>query len=370
MTCKQIFKYLEDWAPKEIAWQNDNVGLQVGQSNKKVKNILLSLELTNEALTQAIYKNCNLIITHHPLIFHPIKKLDLTSDNINSLIEKLIKNDINLFSAHTNLDFAKNGVSFQLAKTLGLKNINFLKNLEANQYKLSVFVPEGYLDKVASAIFSAGGGVIGEYSECSFRCIGEGTFKGSDFSNPKLGVKNKFEKVREIKLEVIVESWKIENVIKSMLTAHPYEEPAYDIYPLRNKNVNYGAGAIGNFESEITITQLLNLVSKKLKAKNIRYVEGLKDKLKTIAVCGGSGSDLLQEALNKNAEAFITADIKYHTFHSAHKKIWLIDAGHYETEYPILDEIQKRLLNFIPKNEKIKIFKFNGNTNPIKFYNN
>lgn len=370
MTFKQIFKYLEDWAPKEIAWQNDNVGLQVGQANKKIKNILLSLELTNEVINQAISKNCNLIITHHPLIFPPIKKLDLTSDKTSSLIEKLIKNNITLFSAHTNLDFTKHGVSFQLAKRLGLKNISFLKNLEANQFKLIVFVPEKDLEKVSTAIFTAGGGKIGEYSECSFRTAGEGTFKGSEMSNPTIGQKSKYEKVKEIKLEVLVDSWKLDNVLNAMLLAHPYEEPAYDIYPLNNKNVNYGVGAIGFIESSLKISQFLSLVSKKLGAKNIRYVEGSKDRLKTIAVCGGSGGDLLQEAINKKADAFITADIKYHTFHFAYKKIWLIDAGHYETEYPILDEIRKRLSNFILKNEKIKILKFSGNTNPIKFYHN
>ncbi len=369
MTCKEVFKYLEEWAPKEIAWQNDNVGLQVGHSNKKVKNILISLELTDEVLKYAVKKNCNLIITHHPLIFHPIKNLNLNDNSNSKLIEQLIKHQITLYSAHTNLDFAKNGVSFQLAKVLGLKNISFLKNLESNQVKLIVFVPEKDLEKVASAIFDAGGGIIGEYSNCSYRSKGEGTFKGSEMSNPAVGIKGIYEKVSEVKLEVLVDFWNLNEVIKSMLLAHPYEEPAYDIYPLKNKNVNFGVGAIGTFEKPLTASEFMNLVSKKLATKQIKFVEGASRKINKAAVCGGSGSDLLPEAINKNADAFITADIKYHTFHSAHKKIWLIDAGHYETEKPILDILHKKLTKLSQEDSDIKIIKFNGNTNPIKIYN-
>lgn len=369
MTCREVFKYLEEWAPKEIAWQNDNVGLQVGHTNKKIKNILISLELTEEVFKYAVKKNCNLIITHHPLIFHQIKNLNLNANSNSKLIEQLIKHEITLYSAHTNLDFAKNGVSFQLAKVLGLKNISFLKNLESNQFKLIVFVPEKDLEKVAAAIFNAGGGIIGEYSNCSYRSKGEGTFKGSEVSNPAVGIKGVYEKVSEVKLEVLVDFWKINEVLRSMLLAHPYEEPAYDIYPLKNKNVNFGVGAIGNFEKPLTATELMNLVSKKLANKQIKFVQGASRKIRKVAVCGGSGSDLLEEAINKNADALITADIKYHTFHAAFKKIWLIDAGHYETEKPILDILKKKLTEVLQENTEIKIMKFNGNTNPIKIYN-
>lgn len=369
MTCKEIIKYLEDWAPKEIAWQNDNVGLQVGRITAKLKNILLSLELTPDVVSQAIKKNCNLIITHHPLIFQPVKSLNQNTDLNTQLIEKLIKNDISLYSAHTNLDFTKNGVSFQLAKKLGLQNITFLKNLKSNQFKLSVFVPETHVEKVASAIFSAGGGVIGEYSNCSFRLIGEGTFKGSNYANPTVGSKGKFEKVKEVKLEVLVESWKLGVVLKAMISAHPYEEPAHDIYPLENYNVNFGAGAIGYVKNELSLSDTLALISQKLRARNLRYVKGKKQWIKKIAVCGGSGSDLIPDAIKNGADAFVTADIKYHTFHSAQNKILLIDAGHYETETPVLDEVQRRLKKLIGEKDKIQILKFNGNTNPINFYN-
>lgn len=369
MTCKEIIKYMENWAPPGIAWKNDNVGLQVGSTNKQIKNILLSLDLTVEVVNDAVRKKCNLIITHHPLIFKPITKLDLTSDTTAQLIHKLIKNEITLYSAHTNLDFTKHGVSFQLAKKIGLKNIRFLTHEKANQYKLSVFVPEKHLEKVAEAIFAAGGGIIGEYSNCSFRTEGEGTFMGSNYASPVVGRKGKFEHAKEIKLEVLVHSWKITEILRAMLSVHPYEEPAYDIYLLENKNVNFGAGAIGYFNKPLSTSQTLALISSKLGAKNLRYVKGKGTKIKNVAVCGGSGSDLIHEAINKGADAFVTADIKYHAFQAAEGKILLIDAGHYQTEVPVLDEIKKRLSSLIKEKDKIKILKFNGKTNPINFYN-
>jgi len=369
MTCREVIKYLEDWAPQQIAWQNDNVGVQVGSINKKVTNIMLSLEITPAVVNQAIKKNCNLIITHHPLIFYPIKKLDLNNDSDAQLIEKLIKKDITLYSAHTNLDFTKHGVSFQLAKQLGLRNITFLKNQKSNQYKLSIYIPPSHVEKVAASIFAAGGGTIGEYLSCSFRSEGEGTFKGSSDSNPSVGLKDRHERVKEIKLEVLVNSWKLNNVLKSMFSSHPYEEPAYDIYPIENNNVNYGAGAIGNFEKGLSLSATLSLVSQKLETKSFRYVEGSRKRISRVAVCGGSGSDLINEAINSGADAFVTSDIKYHAFHSAKGKILLIDAGHYETEIPVLNEIQRRLSSLVKEKREIKVLKFNGNTNPINIYN-
>lgn len=369
MTVKELTKYLEDWAPPGAAWEKDNVGLQVGSSNSKIQNILLSLELTNEVINEALKKNCNFIFTHHPLIFNPIKNITFQSNYQSDLISKLIKNDINLFSSHTNLDFTKDGVSFELAKKLKLKKITFLQNEEANQYKVVVFVPEKNLDNLSKALFDLGAGIIGEYENCSFRLIGEGTFKGSDKTNPYLGKKNQFEKVNEVRLEIIVDSWKLKNVISAITKNHPYEEPAFDIYPLKNKNINYGAGAIGELPNQMDIKDFLEHVKKSLKLNNFRYSIGNRKKIQKVAVCGGAGSDLLQYAINENADAFITADIKYHTFHDAVNKILLIDAGHYETEIPVLDIVETKIQNFIKeKNESIKVYKYSGSTNPIKFY--
>src|SRR5512139_3015418 len=193
MTGKEIIKYLEDWAPKGIAWQKDNVGLQVGNPETKIMNILLSLDLRDEVIESAIKEDCNLIITHHPLFYYPLKNLDFSKNKNALMIEKMIKNNIILYSAHTNLDFTKHGVSYQLAKRLDLKNIKFLKNLKENQFKLSVFVPHTHVNIVADAMHREGAGIIGEYSHCSFRSSGAGTFRGSHQSNPSIGKKGKVE---------------------------------------------------------------------------------------------------------------------------------------------------------------------------------
>ncbi len=371
MTCNDIIKYFEGWAPREIAWQKDNVGLQVGSTNRKVKNIMLCLELTDSVLDDAIKKRCNFIFTHHPLLFRPLNKIDTETNKISRQVEKLIKNDITLYSAHTNLDFTKDGVSFELAKVLKLKNIRFLHNAESNQFKLTVFVPGEHAEKVTGAIFEEGGGIIGEYSGCSFRTEGKGTFTGSAKSKPSVGRKQVRESISEVKLEVVVDSWKLPGVIKSMIKAHPYEEVAYDVYPLNNLNVNYGAGALGELETSMSRKDFLKHVSEKLRAKNFRYTGGKSGRISTVAVCGGSGSDLISDAVKSGADAYITADLKYHTFHDYSGKILLIDAGHYETEIHSLNEVKRRLEKFIGgRKSNTKVFKYGGSTNPIIFYNN
>lgn len=368
MRCDRIIKMIEDWAPKPIAWDRDNVGLQIGSLQRQVKTILLCLDVNEKVVDEAISKKCNLIISHHPLLFHPIKELETQHDKTSRIIEKLIKRDITLYSAHTNLDFTKEGVSFQLAKKLKLINQKFLLNLSSNQSKIAVFVPLNHLEKVANAMFNAGAGIIGEYSNCSFSSDGTGTFRGSDKSNPKVGQKNKFEKVDEIKLEMLVDSFKLNKVIAAIKQSHPYEEVAYDVYPLSNQNVNYGMGVLGDLQIGLTEKQFLNFVSKSLRIKNFRFTRSKKSIIKKVAVCGGSGSDLLDQAISSGADALITADVKYHRFQDAEEKILLIDAGHYETEIPVLDEIKKRIEKSF--NNEVKVFKYSGSTNPIVFYNN
>lgn len=370
MIVSELTKYLEDWAPPGAAWDKDNIGLQVGSDSGKIKNILLALELNYEVLDEALKKNCNLIFTHHPLIFNPLKKIDTQKDSKAQLISQLIKNDITLYSAHTNLDFTKDGVSFELARVLKLKKVKFLKHEESNQYKIVVFVPEENLENLSKSIFDAGGGIIGEYENCSFQLKGEGTFKGSEKSNPTIGKKENFEKVNEVRLEVLVDNWKLNKVISAIIKNHPYEEPAYDVYPLKNKNINYGAGAVGELENEMGLKEFLQHVQKSLKLTNFRYVKGKANRIKKVAVCGGSGSDLLPNAIDANADAFITADIKYHTFQDAENKILFIDAGHYETEIFALNVVEKKIKKYLEEKleDNIDVFKFSGSTNPIKFY--
>jgi dinuclear metal center YbgI/SA1388 family protein len=323
------------------------------------------------AVERAISKNCNLIITHHPVIFAPLKKLDLESDGKAQIIEKCIQKNVTVYSAHTNFDFSYNGVSFALANKLGLTKVEFLENTNRDQYKLVVFVPELFLDRLSDAIFEAGGGRIGNYNKCSYRVSGTGTFEGNEKSNPLLGTSENFEQVEEIKLEVILDKWNLHNVISEMIHAHPYDEPAYDIYPLENDNVNYGYGAIGNLNKALSEKEFLQLVSKSLRADNLRFCSGTGRKIKRVAVCGGSGVQYLNSALLKGADAYVTADIKYHDFQAAEKRILFVDAGHYETEIHSLKELQKVLSEYVnKKNGGSEIFINSGSTNPVKFYNN
>jgi dinuclear metal center YbgI/SA1388 family protein len=369
MKCIEIIKNIENWAPKEIAWQKDNVGLQIGDTDKQIKNILLCLEINDNVVEEALKNECNLIVSHHPFFFSPLKKIDITNDRNSRLIQKLIKNDIILYAAHTNLDFTKDGVSYQLAKRLELQNIKFLVNLKSNQYKISVFIPENFCEKVAQAIFRAGGGVIGEYTRCSFRTKGNGTFNGSEKTRPVLGKKEEYMFVNEVKLEVLVDRWKLNDVLSEIKRVHPYEEIAYDLVPLDNPNVNYGIGAVGDLSKDYTSNDFLNYLAHKLKIKNFRYAKSKKSKIRKVAVCGGSGSEYINEAIADKCDAYITADIKYHTFQGAGENILLIDAGHYETEIFSLNEIKKRITLQLNHNKKIKVYLYSGSTNPVIFYN-
>ncbi len=368
MEINRVIKYLDDWLPEATAWTDDNIGLQVGNPQNHLSNILLALELDNKVLKQAIKKKANLIITHHPFIFTPLKNLNFQTNPKAQIIKELIENDITLYSAHTNLDYVKGGVSFELAEQIKLRNINFLNHQKSNQYKIVVFLPEHSVKVVSDAIFNAGGGIIGEYSECSTINSVTGTFKGSSLSKPTVGRANNFEKVDEVRLEILVDAWKLDNVVESMKLAHPYEEPAYDIVVLKNKNSNYGAGAIGEFEKPMNVKEFLAHIKESLKANGLKYTHGNKSKIKNVAVCGGSCSDLISSAISANADAFITSDIKYHTFQDAENRIMLVDAGHYETEVPVLN-VLKRKLDILLQGNKIKVFKYSGSTNPIKFYN-
>jgi dinuclear metal center YbgI/SA1388 family protein len=347
------------------------VGLQVGSLKQRVSNIFLCLELTPKSLDEALKKKADFIFTHHPFIFKPLKKVNTDSDPKGILIKKLIENNITLYSAHTNLDFTKDGVSFELAKNLRLENPEFLVNQKSNQYKLVVFVPQNHLDNLSKALFKSGAGIIGEYDSCSFQNEGIGTFKGSEFSNPAVGKKENFEKADEIRLELLVDSWKLNNVIKALKKTHPYEEPAFDIYPLNNENQNYGYGVLGYLKKSMSQNEFLSHLCKSLKTNNLRYSIGKSGKIKSVAVCGGSGSDLLASAIKRKADAFVTADLKYHTFQDGEGQILFVDAGHYETEIHVLNIVKKKLEKFVKeKGEKIGIIKYSRSTNPIKFFNN
>ncbi|MBS4028717.1 MAG: Nif3-like dinuclear metal center hexameric protein [Ignavibacteriales bacterium] len=356
MTIRDIAQQLESWAPKDLAWEKDNVGLQVGDANIPVERILVALDVTENILSEAREKNVQLIISHHPLLFRPLASVT-PNDRVGALVLQLIRNNIALYSAHTNLDFTKNGVSTALAEQLGLTDIRFLVPLSPMQKKVVVFVPENSVEKVAEAMTKAGGGIIGNYDSCSFRSEGTGTFRGNVFAHPTVGTVDKLESVAEVRLEMVAPKWKLPDVLTAMKSAHPYEEVAYDVYPIENISSECGMGAIGTLTKPMSLTEFIPYVKEKLGIPFLRYSQGKTDVVERVAVCGGSGSQFLSNAISQKADAYITADITYHTFHEAEGRTILMDAGHYETERHILPRIVQVIENeYRKRNEAGQIF--------------
>lgn len=337
-----IQQILESWAPAELAWERDNVGLQVGSARKTINKILVTLDVTDQVISEAARKKIDLIISHHPLLFHPLRSVNL-QERVGRLVNALCQHNIALYAMHTNLDFTTNGVSFSLAKKLRLEELRVLEKHHSVHKKIVVFVPRSYVEEVSSAMATAGAGNIGEYTQCSFRTEGVGTFTASQLAKPVLGKKGMPEHVNEIRLEMNVPTWKLQSVVTAMRSTHPYEEVAYDVYDLANTCDYFGAGVIGNYGAAISLREFLDRIKRALHVPALRYSGDSKKKIQRVALCGGSGSSLLPAALHEQADAFVTADISYHTFQDSDNKIALIDAGHYETEQPVLKEIVQYL---------------------------
>jgi len=337
-----IIQMFENWAPKWVAWEKDNVGLQVGDKQNKITKILVTLDVTKQIVDEAVKQKTELIVSHHPLLFRPPSAI-IASDPVGELVLRLAENRISLFSAHTNLDHTQGGVSFALAEKLELKNIGFLTPLKNSLAKIIVFVPAGHVEQVREAMMQAGAGVIGSYSSCSFSTKGTGSFYGSADSNPFLGKNGKLEFVEETRLEMISPRAIVSDVVAALKAVHPYEEPAYDIYLIENPNQNFGMGAIGVLPKPQPLSLFLQSIKRKLNIRSLRYTGSLTRKIQKVAVCGGAGSDLLTDAITEKADVFVTADVRYHAFQKANNTIALVDAGHWETEQVILKPIANRL---------------------------
>ena len=364
MLIKEIIKKVEEFIPKQIEWEKDNTGLQVGDPNQDVKKVLFCLELTKEVLQEAKEKYCELIVTHHPFFFKPVKKIDLQSYQGN-LLKTIIESNISIYSAHTNFDQYKKGVSYALAYRLGLKNSHPLENKNEFLCKIITFVPIEYSEKVAEALSKAGAGSLGDYSDCSFRTEGIGTFKGSDNSNPFLGKKGTLEKVNEIKIEMIFPVWKEREIVSALVDSHPYEEPAYDIIALKNNMKEFGYGMVGELESEIDAIQFITKIKEILKVPFVKASGNLQKKIKKVALLGGSGGNYITMAILHKADIFITADLSYHSFFEAGNDIIIVDAGHYETERFGLDELYNLFKDKVTPDLNLIITKII--TNPIKY---
>lgn len=364
MIIKDVIKHIEAIAPISSALKFDNPGLQIGSFEEQVHGIYLCLDLTQNTLNEALNLKTNLIITHHPLIYEPIKTLNFRNKEAQ-LIKDIINNNLNIYSAHTNLDASKKGINIAAAELLGLKNVTFLKQLPDSLIKISVFTPSDYVEKVSEAMFKQGAGIIGDYKKCGFRVSGTGTFEPEEFTNPFIGNKKSFNEVPEEKIEVIANKWNLNNILKAIYNSHPYEEPAIDIFPLLNDDKNYGFGIVGELTKELTFEEFSKLLKEKLNLKNFKYTKGKSNIIKKVAYCGGSGADLLTAAIANNCDVFVTADIKYHTYHNAQNNIYLIDAGHYETEYPGIIYLYNYLKNII---NNVEIHLSSISTNPIEYY--
>ncbi len=362
-TIREVIAAFESFAPVQYQENYDNSGLLIGNVNAETHAVLLCLDITEDIVDEALMLGANLIISHHPLIFNGLKSIT-GKNSVEKAVIKCIKNDIAVYAAHTNIDNNSKGVSFKMADKLGLLDVKPLVTYSGQLLKLVTFVPINFIDKVRQAIFDAGGGSIGNYDCCSFNLTGEGTFKAMEGSNPFAGEKNILHREPEIRLETILPKHLENSVLQALLRAHPYEEVAYDLYPLINHNPLTGAGAVGVLEIEEEEDSFLLRIKDVFGCQVIRHTDFLNKKIKKIAVCGGSGYDFLKHAIKCKADVYITADIKYHQFSEAEGKIIIADIGHYESEQFILEVFYEILLkNF----SKFAVYFTKVNANPINY---
>jgi len=363
MKIKEIISVLETMAPLAYAEDFDNVGLLVGNQDDKATGVLVCHDALENVIEEAISKKCNFVVCFHPILFSGLKKI--TGKNyVERAVLKAIKNDIAIYAVHTALDNHQNGVNKIFCDALGLKNTKILVPKENFIQKLITYtIPENH-QKLRNALFDAGAGNIGNYENCSFNSQGIGSYQGNENSNPEIGERGEFVENTEIKIEVTYEKHLQSKILKALFSNHVYEEVAYEIYDLQNSHQNIGLGMIGELETELPEKEFLEFVKTKMKAEGIRHSEYLGKPIKKVAVLGGSGSFAIKKAIQAGADAFLTADLKYHQFYESENQLLLADIGHYESErYTknyIVDYLTKKIPNFA-------IILSEENTNPVKY---
>lgn len=364
MKIKDIIQVIEKLAPLSFQESYDNAGLQVGSPENEIKAVLLTVDVTEEIIEEAKRKNADLIICHHPVIFGGIKKL--TGKNaVERIIIEAVKNNIAIYASHTNLDSAWGGVNIRLAEKLGLKEISILKPVSGTLKKLVTFVPIEQLEKVRLALFEAGAGNIGNYDSCSYNIEGKGTFRAGEGTTPFVGKKGELHTEPEIRIETIFPSHLKNKIISALLSSHPYEEVAYDIYPLENSFERQGIGAQGFLKENLSETGFLTMVKEKLNCQYVRHSPLTGKTIKKVALCGGGGSFLISDAISSGADVFITGDLKYHQFFEPENKLLLIDAGHFETENQAMEIFYELLLKSFPT---FAFYFSELNTNPVNHF--
>ncbi len=363
MIIKDIISEIEQFAPPALKEDYDNVGLLIGSATAEATGVLITLDVTEEVVDEAIQNECNIIVAHHPLIFRGLKNITDRSET-GRIVIKAIQNEVAIFAGHTNVDSVLNGVSGKMAQKLGLVNRSILSPVKNRLLKLVTFVPVDFADKVREAVFSAGAGVIGNYDSCSYNTTGTGTFRAGEDATPFVGEKGSVHSEQEVRVETILPEYEKNRVVEALIKAHPYEEVAYDLYQLENEWPVTGYGIVGDLENTVSEEEFLASLKEIFKAGGIRHTQLLKKRIKRVALCGGSGSELLGRAISSGADIFISADFKYHQFFEAENRILIADIGHFESEqftkelfYEILT---KKFSNFAVRLSKV-------NTNPIKY---
>lgn len=363
MTVKEITRIIETFAPLAFQESYDNAGLIIGHSDDEISGILITLDITEELLDEAIRKNANLIVAHHPIIFSGLKKLN-GRNYIERCVAKAIKNDLAIYASHTNLDSVFGGVNSKICEKLNLQNCRMLSPAPNFLKKLVTFVPSADADKVRKTLFDAGAGDIGNYDSCSYNLDGKGTFRGNELTSPYVGEKNQLHVEEETRIETIFPKHLQSGIISALLKAHPYEEAAYDIYPLDNDFAQAGIGMIGELAEPVDEVQFLRKLKNIFGCPVIRHTRVLEKSIKKVAVCGGSGSNYLSKAIAQKADIFITGDFKYHQFFDAEQQIIIADIGHYESEQFTKEVFYELLTKNFPK---FAIHLSETNTNPVNY---
>lgn len=364
MTISVITDHLEKIAPPSLQEDYDNAGLITGDKQWECTGVLISLDATEDVINDAIQKKCNLVVAHHPIVFRGLKKIN-GKNYVEKTVITAIKNDIAIYAIHTNLDNVIAGVNGKIAEKLGLINRSILAPKQNLLQKLAVFVPVNEKEKLLNALFAAGAGNIGNYSECSFGTEGAGTYKAGDNAQPYAGKIGERHIENEIKVEVIFPAWLRQQVIKAMISAHPYEEVAYDLYSLSNDYLQTGSGMLGELEIPMEEREFLQLLKVTFNLSVIRHTEVTGKQVKKVAVCGGAGSFLTSAAKAAGAAVYVSSDIKYHEFFDADSRILLADIGHYESEQftieLLFDILREKFPNFA-------VLKTSVNTNPVRYF--
>ena len=363
MKLKELVNYLESMVPTAFQESYDNSGIQVGEHGQAVDSVLLSLDVTEEIIDEAITRGCQMVISHHPLIFKPLKHLSGKTAT-EKIILKAVLNNISVYSMHTNLDTVRGGVSYRLAEKMKLRNIKPLMPLDSKLLKLVVFVPLDHAENVRDAVFNAGAGFLGNYDRCSYNIHGRGTFRAGPGTDPFAGEQGSDHIEEEIRIETVLPEYLKSRVVSAMINAHPYEEVAYDLYRIENNMPGTGLGVVGELKKELTEAGIVEMLGEIFEAKGIRHTAFTGKKIKKVALMGGSGGNYIGKAISSGADVFATADIKYHSYFEAGNDILLVDIGHYESEKPALEIIHELITKKFPK---FAVRFSNINTNPVNY---